>query len=317
VNGVRTGITVTVAICTWNRADTLRRTLEQLTRIRVPGAAGWELFVVNNNCTDHTDEVCAAFADRLPIRILHEPTIGQSYARNLAVREAKGTCIAWTDDDVLVDPGWLEALLQAFDRYDASWVFGRSEPEWPGMEPTWYSPRFKGSFALLDYGPKPFVVGDLGHPFYGLNFAGLRDAHLALRGFRTEFGFRGKEGGIGEDIDMFERAMEAHMRVVYTPAACVRHLIPLERLEKQYHRRREWVGNLRYYRHLDEIFPHVPWLLGLPRFWYPKAVGDFAAYLRCLVTRNRSERFYYELELLRFVRIAAEAARHGFKKGHA
>ena len=86
--------------------------------------------------------------------------------------------------------------------------------------------RFRGSFAVLDYGAQPFVVGDLNHPFYGLNFAGTRAAHIKLNGFRTEFGFSGNEGGVGEDVDMFERAMRAGMRVVYTPDARVGHMIP-------------------------------------------------------------------------------------------
>src|SRR5690348_908357 len=97
---------LTVAICTWNRARALRTTLEQLTRVRVPAGAAWELLVVNNNCTDDTDAACREFETRLPIRLLHEPTPGQSHARNLAIRESRGAYIAWTDDDVLVDEGW-------------------------------------------------------------------------------------------------------------------------------------------------------------------------------------------------------------------
>jgi len=61
---------ITVAICTWNRAENLRRTLEELTRIVLPGLYDWELLVVNNCCTDHTDDVVGSFRSRLPIRLL-------------------------------------------------------------------------------------------------------------------------------------------------------------------------------------------------------------------------------------------------------
>jgi GT2 family glycosyltransferase len=248
------------------------------------------------------------------LRVLHETTPGQSHARNLAIAEAKGTYIAWTDDDVLVDPGWLTALLKGFEREHADWVFGASQPEWPSKPPAWYSQRFRGCFAVLDYGAQPFVVGDLNHPFYGLNFAGTRAAHIKLNGFRTEFGFKGNEGGVGEDVDMFERAMRAGMRVVYTPDARVGHMIPESRVGKSYHRRRQWVANPVYYRHLDEVFPGVPWLMGLPRFFYPNMVRDLIGYGKSAVTGDSSERFHYELQLLRFVRLAGEAARHGFRK---
>jgi glucosyl-dolichyl phosphate glucuronosyltransferase len=307
-------IDVTVAICTWNRSAMLRQTLERLTSLRVSGDRTWELIVVNNNCTDDTDQVCLAFEGRLPIRIVHEPTPGQSHARNAAIREARGRYLAWTDDDVIVDSEWLEALVQAFERYDAAWVFGSSEPEWPGEPPAWYGPRLRGAFAVLDYGPDPFVVRDLRHPFYGLNFAGTLAAHRALGGFRTEFGFVGKGGGIGEDIDMFERAMRAEMKVVYTPAARVRHIIPQDRVGKSYHRRRQWVATATYYRHLDELFPSVPWLMGVPRFMYGNALRDLVGVLRSAARGNQSDRFHHEQQLLRFIGLATQSAKNGFRR---
>jgi glycosyltransferase involved in cell wall biosynthesis len=304
---------ITVAICTWNRAQALRQTLEQLTRIRQPVGVDWELVVVNNCCTDDTDEVIRSFVDRLPIRGLHEPRAGQSHARNLAIREATGSHIAWTDDDVLVAPDWLGALLDAFVQFDAEWVFGRSEPKWLTAAPRWYSNRFRGHFAVLDYGSKPFVVSGREYPFYGLNFAGTRDAHLRLNGFRAEFGLRGLGGGVGEDVDLFERALAAGMRIVYTPDAVVEHMIPASRATKQHYRNRYWASNEVVFRFLPEIFPQIPTMFGLPRFFFRKAIEDIARYARAAVTQNRSDAFYYELELVRFARLLFEAARHGFR----
>jgi glycosyltransferase involved in cell wall biosynthesis len=285
-----------------------------MTALSIPSGLRWELLVVNNCCTDDTDDVAASFRSRLPIRVLHEATPGQSYARNLAVREATGSHIVWTDDDVLVDPNWLYALMAEFERYNAAWVFGRSEPEWPGAPPSWYSPRYLGYFAGLDYGPDTHVVTDWHEPFFGLNFAGTREAHIALGGFRTEFGFRGTEGGIGEDIDMFERAFRAGMTIVYTPHACVRHVIPVARVGKQYHRRRQWVGNRVVFQYLDEMFPTVPYLFGLPRFFYSQVAHDALGYIRSALPGRGSDRFHYELQLLRFTTLLLEAARHGFKR---
>jgi glucosyl-dolichyl phosphate glucuronosyltransferase len=305
---------VTVAICTWNRSPDLGRTLDRMTALSIPSSLSWELLVVNNCCTDDTDDVAARFRSRLPIRVLHESTAGLSHARNLALREATGARIVWTDDDVLVDSNWLRALMAEFERYDAAWVFGRSEPEWPGAPPSWYSPRFLGYFAGLDYGPETHVVTDWHEPFFGLNFAGTREAHLALGGFRTEFGFCGTKGGLGEDIDMFERALRAGMRIVYTPHAWVRHMIPIARVGKRYHRRRQWVAQSVVFQHLDEMFPTVPYLLGLPRFFYSQAASDAFAYVRSTLPGRGSDRFHYELQLVRFTRLFIESARHGFRR---
>jgi glycosyltransferase involved in cell wall biosynthesis len=306
---------ITVAICTWNRSESLGETLEQFTRVRVPDGSEWELLVVNNCCTDDTDSVVKSFQGRLPIRLLHEPLAGLSHARNLAIREATGSYLAWTDDDVLADPGWLDSIMSAFSRFDADWVFGRSIPKWLTGAPRWYSDRFKGHFALLDYGPEPFVVTDPAQEFFGLNFAGTRDAHLRLRGFRAEFGFRGVGGGVGEDTDMFERALAAGMRVVYTPDAVVQHMIPWTRTTKRYHRTRCWLSNEVIYDHLPELYPSVRMLLGMPRFLFGKALDDILRYTRALLTGNSSERFFFELKLVSFARLALEAARRGFRPG--
>ena len=92
-----------------------------------------EVVVVNNNCEDHTDEVIRAFVDRLPIRREFEPERGHSRARNRGVDTAKGDYIVWTDDDVVVDPGWLAAYSRAFRRWPEAALFGG--PIIPKFEP--------------------------------------------------------------------------------------------------------------------------------------------------------------------------------------
>jgi glycosyltransferase involved in cell wall biosynthesis len=307
-------VNATIAICTWNRCESLRVTLETMTKLRVPAGISWELVVVNNNCTDQTDAVCASFEGRLPIRVLHEPTPGQARARNLAIREGKGQRILWTDDDVLVDEHWMASLLAAFDAHQAEWVFGPSEPEWPGRQPDWYVPEFRNYFAVLDYGDKPFVVTSIDTPFFGLNFGGTKTAHEKLGGFRADFGFKGNLGGVGEDIDVFQRALASSMRIVYTPDARVRHVIPEARVGKHYHRRRQWVATDVYYQHLPELFPRASFLLGLPRFLYSKAARDAVGYLQGVVTFDASRRFRHEIQLVRFAGLSLAAARAGFKK---
>jgi glucosyl-dolichyl phosphate glucuronosyltransferase len=121
---------VTVAICTWNRDHLLRQTLEEMTRLAVPAGLVWELLVVNNNCTDDTDGVIAAFAKRLPIRRLFESQPGLSHARNRAIAEAAGDYVVWTDDDVLVSPEWLAAYARAFARRPDAAVFGGPVAPW-------------------------------------------------------------------------------------------------------------------------------------------------------------------------------------------
>ena len=57
---------LTVAICTWNRSQLLRATLQQLTHLVVPEGTEWELLVVDNNSADDTRIVLEEFISRHP-----------------------------------------------------------------------------------------------------------------------------------------------------------------------------------------------------------------------------------------------------------
>jgi GT2 family glycosyltransferase len=161
------------------------------------------------------------------------------------------------------------------------------------------------------------VVKDINQPFFGLNFAGTRAAHLELGGFNTEYGLKGTGGGVGEDVDLFERAFRAGMKIAYTPKARVRHMIEPERVYKTYHRRRMWIALPKYYGHMHILFSDTAWLAGLPRFFYINAVKDLMEFGAAAVTFDKSRRFYHELRLLRFAGLVREAARHGFGAGSA
>src|SRR5688572_10217281 len=115
---------ITVALCTWNRAELLDQTLMGMRKLRIPDGVVWELLVVNNNCTDETDQVIARHIPRLPIRRLLETKQGHSNARNCAVAAAQGELMIWTDDDVLVAPDWLEQYVEAVGKWPNVTVFG-------------------------------------------------------------------------------------------------------------------------------------------------------------------------------------------------
>jgi glycosyltransferase involved in cell wall biosynthesis len=61
---------LTIAICTWNRAKLLELTLTEMRNLQIPSGMDWEVLVVNNNCTDETDEILSRHASHLPLRRL-------------------------------------------------------------------------------------------------------------------------------------------------------------------------------------------------------------------------------------------------------
>ena len=63
-----------------------------------------------------------------PIRYFHSDCAGVSLARNIGIRESQGSLLAFTDDDAVPDPGWLEGFAAAFacTKPGAGLVGGRS-----------------------------------------------------------------------------------------------------------------------------------------------------------------------------------------------
>lgn len=139
---------LTVAICTWNRAELLRQTVDSLSRMIVPEGLEWELLVVDNGCTDHTEAMLASWSARLPLRTVRELAPGKSHALNRAVAEATGDYILFTDDDVLVDPTWMRAYYEAFCAHPEAAVFGGPITPWfEGEPPNW----LRRTFHRIEY----------------------------------------------------------------------------------------------------------------------------------------------------------------------
>src|SRR5215218_10287344 len=110
---------VTVVVPTRGRAAYLEVTLESLRRQRTEIAH--ELLVVDDGATDTTPEVAERFGARL---IRHRERRSLNAARNTGLREAGADLIAFVDDDVLVPPGWLEALAEGAERHPEADAFG-------------------------------------------------------------------------------------------------------------------------------------------------------------------------------------------------
>src|SRR6478752_3643594 len=104
-------MTVSIIICTRNRADSLKFTLESIGRMTVPIEWNAELLVVDNGSTDHTSTVVSeARLNNVTLRYLSEPTPGQCHARNAGLRAAAGKVILFTDDDIRVPSNWVAAM---------------------------------------------------------------------------------------------------------------------------------------------------------------------------------------------------------------
>ena len=147
---------ITVIVCTYNRCDDLAKSLESLAGSALPSTISWEVLVADNNSVDQTPKVVERLSHRYPgrFRYLFEPHPGKSYALNSAIREANGDVLAFMDDDVTVDPRWLDNLTSALRSGEWAGAGGRTLPAHPFSPPAWMvfgAPYYLGAILCANF----------------------------------------------------------------------------------------------------------------------------------------------------------------------
>lgn len=239
----------TILTCTRDRRDSLVRCLESLQPLCTElKPEDWEVLVVDNGSTDHTGDALAKLARDYPIelRVVVEPKMGVSFARNTGLRAARGEFLAITDDDVTFATGWPQAWADVFA--DADVVAGAApiEPIFPEGTEAWFARDVllegAGPTAYYDAGPRELVAGP-GVKFnlpYTANAGVRRSVALEVGGFREDLGYRGQSGRrrmACEDTDFFERVEAAGGKIIYTPHARVFHHLNEDQATLDYYRR--------------------------------------------------------------------------------
>ncbi len=219
---------VTVAVCTRDRTEMLRLCLEALNRLDYPNL---DLVVIDN--APSTDDTRRLVTEHYPqVRYIHEPRPGLSWARNRAILEAHGEIIAFTDDDVIVYPGWVKALSKVFVENlevmcvagpvvpyelesEAQQLFERYGGQTSGFERRWYQANTRSGKPLTTF------HGSTGN-FAGANMAYRRDIFERIGYFDPALGVGTVSIG-GEDLEMFFRLLKGGYTLVYEPNAVVCH----------------------------------------------------------------------------------------------
>lgn len=292
---------ISVVISTCNNCERLRITLGAMAQCRVPPERQWELVLVNNNCTDATDEVAKEFAGRIPLRYLHEPTPGVSFGRNAGLRAASGELILCTDDDVRPCPDWLEVYWEAYREKPNGFYFGGPiESEFETVKPSEELLRLAPpSVRGLDYGKEPRVLG-ADEQVVGGNWACPAQALKGSGGYSTapELNYAPGRLSGGEETDLMERLGKGRMRAWYLPGARVKHFVPARKCTLEHiAARAQASGQAGVLMHYTEYAFH-PRILGLPRWIYRRLASWW---LKWGWARLRGRKGYREYCMLRAV----------------
>jgi glycosyltransferase involved in cell wall biosynthesis len=202
-------VRVTVVVPTRGRAAYLEVTLDSLRNQRTEAAH--EIVVVDDGSTDATPQVAERFGARL---VRHDERRSLNAARNSGARAAEADLIAFVDDDVLVPPGWLDALVEGAERHpDAEAFGGPIRARFEG-----HAPRACGRedppITTLDLGES-----DVEAPMvWGANFAVRRSALERIGEFDESL-----DRGHGDEEDWLLRLRAAGGRIVYLADAGLDH----------------------------------------------------------------------------------------------
>lgn len=222
---------VTVAIPTRNRAALLRDCLQTLMQVSY---APLEILVVDNAPSDQSTRDLVVELARSDPRVTYacEPYPGASAARNHALANARYDIVALTDDDVLVDPGWVSAIVAAFTSDPkVTCVTGLVAPSaLDNPFQRYFEGRYpsQGMLIPLRYDMSthrqssrlyPFAAGLFGR---SANMAVRRGSAQRIGGFDTLLGAGARCRG-GEDLDFFVRLLLDGGRICFMPSALIWH----------------------------------------------------------------------------------------------
>jgi len=211
--------TWSVVICTRNRTADLKRCLDALQNIHTPGG---EIIVVDNA---PSDDSTAQLVAHYPVRYVREDRPGLNWARSHGARVANGQIVIYTDDDVVVDAGWVAGILEPFNNPRVGAVTGLTMPlelETEAQELFESYGGFGRGFRrkVFDYTViAPSAAGMVGA---GANMAIRRDLITRMQLFDAELDC-GTVARTGGDAYAFYQLLAEGYQIVYTPDALVWH----------------------------------------------------------------------------------------------
>lgn len=219
---------ISIVLCTRNRARMLGDALESLSALDTVGF-NYEVVVVDNGSTDNTPGVVAEAATKSSsvVRHVFESRAGIAFARNRGVNEAQGEWIAFFDDDQLADRHWLIELLKIAKDKNVRCVGGAVDLKLPAGFDRRLSPVCR---MLLGE-----TVGMNVARRYSANVTPGTGNLMIHRSVFDEIGRFNEELNVrGEDTDLFLRIFNRGHESWFTPDALVHHVIPPERLNREY-----------------------------------------------------------------------------------
>ncbi len=206
---------IAVVVPTLDRPDPLARCLDALSHQSLP-AARFEVIVVDDGGSPGLAARLRPFDDRLDLRVIRQTNQGPGVARNAGAAAARAPLYAFTDDDCLPAPEWLESLVERLDD-DGSRLYGG---------------RVENALTANRCSVASQVILELAYRYHNpdlddVRFVASNNMAVAADGFHRVGGFDRTFRVASEDRDLCARWREAGGRLGFVPEATVGHAHPL------------------------------------------------------------------------------------------
>jgi glycosyltransferase involved in cell wall biosynthesis len=150
-----------------------------------------EIIVVDNGSTDRTAEVAGRYAG---VRVVHEPKVGVTQAKQRGLAEAKGSLVAFIDADTLMPEGWIDIVEQTFSAGKDVACLSGPYRYYDG------SRTARGFLNTLNQYALPFWNLFYGHMLIGGNFVAKKAVLEEVNGFSLTIDFWGEDSDLGRRI---------------------------------------------------------------------------------------------------------------------
>ena len=229
---------LSIAVCTYNRAKMLAQCLQSLFAQSLPKNK-YEVLVIDNNSSDTTAILVKQLSkkSKYPLHYFFEKRQGISYARNCAIKNAKGKYLAYIDDDEIAPSHWAKTIFNCFKQVkplpDA--IGGPCFPQYPEGKAKY----FPDERATVAYFGKcsDFLVNLSSNPKWGFgvgNSAFRLSSLKKYRGFDTRLGRKGKRIFAGEETELYTRMYADGAVFWYEASMIAYHVIPYKRTTLAY-----------------------------------------------------------------------------------
>ena len=218
-------IRFSIVICTHNREALLSVALKSACNQSVDPAS-YEVVVIDNNSSDGTREIVHQFREQFRnVEYYFESQIGLSHARNCGWQNAKGSYIAYIDDDCKLPPDWLSVANRIVEKLSPGAFGGPAFLFFNGPGPDWFKESYNSRTMERGFLAKPSQLR-------GHNMVIRRNLLEDIQGFDPNLGMKGNKIAYGEETRFFECLVKKYPDEVlyFDPDFFLYHLVRPEKM---------------------------------------------------------------------------------------